>query len=483
MRNCILIFISLFIVQTVSSQYNIEFNIKPLSNDTVILAHYLSKSFSVQDTSVTDENGKVVFSGKNSLPQGLYIVYISPSLRFDIIVGEDQEFTVKTDTTNFINNTSVSGSNENQYFFEYQHFIAERRSTGANLQERLKKPVSIEDSTTARLEFDKINLEVKDFTEKLIDRSKGLFISKFLLSLKDVVPPPSPLNETGDVIDPAFQVKYIKHHYWDFFDLSDVRLLRTPIYEDKLKNYLENWIYPVPDSIFEEVDFLIEKSRSDSLLFRYMLTTLFNHYARSKFVGMDAIFIYIAEKYYIPEATWADKKFKEDLKERVIKQSPLLLGKIAPDVQLVWVDDDHFKVAAIDTSIKKDPYAGELFNLHSIKAKYIVLYFWEPECGHCKKVIPELHQVFLRNKDKGLQVIAINILGYPKKDTWVDFINQHNLFGWINAWNPYNTEPSYRDLYNIESSNILYLLDVDKKIIVKFIGPEQVEEIINNEMK
>ena len=112
-----------------------------------------------------------------------------------------------------------------------------------------------------------------------------------------------------------------------------------------------------------------------------------------------------------------------------------------------------------------------------------MLYFWEPECGHCKKVVPELHNVFLRNKDKGLQVIAINILGYPKKELWVDFINQHHLFGWINAWNPYNIEPTYRELYNIESSNILYLLDVDKKIIVKFVGPEQVEEIINREQK
>ena len=479
MRKCFLFFIALFLVKVASSQYKVEFTIKPLKNDTVILAHYFNKTFSVQDTGIIDENGTALLSGEKKLPQGLYIVYISPSLRFDIMMGDDQEFSITTDTLDFVNKTVISGSKENQLFFEYQRFLSERRKTGNQLQEILKSPTSKEDSIRARKDFDQITNEVKDFTEKMIEQSSGSFISKFLLSMKEIVPPPAPLNENGVVSDPAFQAKYIKQHYWDYFDLADVRMLRTPFYEDKLKNYLDNWIYPVPDSIYREVDFLIEKSRSDTLLFKYMLTTLFNYYARSKFVGMDAVYLYIGEKYYIPEATWADKNFVKDLQERVTKQSPLLIGKIAPDAQLVRLDDNHFQLAAMDTAIKNDPYSGTVFNIHSINAKYTVLYFWEPECGHCKTVIPELYKIFLRNKDKGLQVIAINILGYPKKALWVDFINQHHMYGWINAWNPYNMSPTYRELYNIESSNILYLLDENKKIIVKFVGPEQVEEIIN----
>jgi thiol-disulfide isomerase/thioredoxin len=479
MRKTILVIFTLSLTLLVNSQYHIEFNIKPLNNDTLILAHYFNKTFSIQDTGILNDEGHAILSGEKPLPQGLYIVYISPSLRFDIIIGEDQNFSLSTDTTDFINETSVSGSEENSLFFEYQVFLSEKRNIGNSLQERMTNPVSVEDSLEARVKFDEINETVKEFTEGIIARSQNMFLGKFLLALKEVSPPPAPLNENGEPIDPHFPVKYIKEHYWDYFDLSDVRMLRTPFYESKLQNYLDNWIHPSPDSIYHEVDFLIAKSRSDTLLFKYMLTTLFNHFARSKFVGMDAVYIYIAVKYYLPEASWADPEFVKSLRDRVQKQSPLLIGKLSPDVQLVSLDDNHFRLAAMDTTVKNDPYAGTMFNLHSVKAKYTLLYFWEPECGHCTKVIPQLYEVYKRNKDKGFQVVAVNILGYPKKAEWVDFVNQHQLYGWINAWNPYNISPSYRELYNIESSNILYLLDENKNIIIKFVGPEEVENIIS----
>ena len=479
MKKCIIFLLLVSLIQSVSSQYKIEFTIKPLKDEKIILAHYFNKSFFVQDSGLVNSKGSVILSGNKSLPQGLYIVYLNPSLRFDLIIGDEQHFSIITDTTDFVNHTVVTGSKENEIFFEYQRFLADKRKLSNQLIERFSHPADKVDSLSARTEFELVNEEVKDFVENLIHSHNDLFVSKFLLAMKEIVAPDPPRDEAGTVSDSLFQVKYIKKHYWDNFDLSDVRMLRTPFYEDKLTNYLNNWIYPHPDSIFKEVDFLIESSRTDTLLFRYMLSTLFNHYARSKFVGMDAIYLYIGEKYFIPEAWWADKKFIASLEERIHKHSPLLIGKTAPDIQLVRVDDDHFKFAELDTSIKNDPYVGTLFNLHSIKAKYTVLYFWEPECGHCKKVIPDLYDVFLRNKERGLQVLSVNMLGYPKKALWVDFINQHHMYGWINAWNPYNMEPSYREVYNVESSNILYLLDENKKIILKFVGPQQVEDFIN----
>ncbi len=478
MKQSTLILVLILLIQFVNSQYKLEFTIKPLKNEKIILAHYFNKNFFVQDSAFINNEGKAILSGTTPLPQGLYIVYLSPSLRFDIIIGDDQNFSIITDTVDFVNHTIVKGSRENEVFFDYQRFLADKRELSNSLVEKFTHPDSEADSLSARIEFEKVNQGVKDYIEDIISREKDLFVSKFLLSMKEVAAPDPPKNKAGIVADTLFQVKYIKNHYWDHFDLSDVRMLRTPFYEDKLKNYLNNWIYPYPDSIFKEVDFLIEKSRADTLLFRYMLSTLFNHYARSKFVGMDAVYLYIGEKYFIPEAWWADKKFLADLKTRVYKQSPLLIGKTAPDIQLVRIGDDHFKLAALDTSIKNDPYVGTLFNLHSVNAKYIVLYFWEPECGHCKKVIPDLYEVFLRNKEKGLQVISVNMLGYPKKAMWVDFINQYQMYGWINAWNPYKIEPSYREIYNVENSNILYLLDENMKIILKFVGPEQVEDYI-----
>jgi thiol-disulfide isomerase/thioredoxin len=300
--------------------------------------------------------------------------------------------------------------------------------------------------------------------------------------MKEVEVPDPPKDQNGNITDSSFQYRYYKTHYFDNFDISDVRLLRTPFYEKKLLGYLEKMIVPVPDSIYKEIDYLIKKSRTDTFLFKYMLATTFNHYANSNLLGMDAIYVYIAEKYFIPEASWVDPKFIQDLKGRIVKLKPLLIGKIAPDVQLVRVSDEHFKMAANDSVLKKNPYAGDFFNLGTVPAKFIILYFWESDCGHCQKTIPVLHKLYEKMKSRGLEVISVNMLsGIEGKVKWINFINSEKLYGWINAWNPYDF--SYRDIYDINSSNILYLFDENKKIIAKRINPEQAEQIIMNELK
>ena len=52
-------------------------------------------------------------------------------------------------------------------------------------------------------------------------------------------------------------------------------------------------------------------------------------------MGMDAVQVHIADKYYINESWWSDAKFLADLKERTEKAKPLLIGAIAPDVELM----------------------------------------------------------------------------------------------------------------------------------------------------
>jgi len=211
-----------------------------------------------------------------------------------------------------------------------------------------------------------------------------------------------------------------------------------------------------------------------------MLITLFNHFGRSSIMGMDAVQINIAEKYYIPESWWSEPDFIADLINRVEKTKPLLTGKIAPDIELMSVPADHIIQAASDTALKRYPHAGSQIRLHQIKSKYTVLVFWEAECGFCKTVVPELYDLYKQSlSDKGVQVIAVNTLfGEEGKELWIDFINDNQLYDWINAWNPYSYE--FKLTYDIVSTPQIYLLNENKEIIAKKINPSQVLEIINS---
>ena len=77
----------------------------------------------------------------------------------------------------------------------------------------------------------------------------------------------------------------------------------------------------------------------------------------------------------------------------------------------------------------------------------------------------------------GLQVITIQAINTKDaKGKWIDYANEHNLFGWTNAWAPYHNQ--WRDLYDASAFPIRFLID-DKGIIVsKGIVPEQIKEVI-----
>ncbi len=87
-----------------------------------------------------------------------------------------------------------------------------------------------------------------------------------------------------------------------------------------------------PDSLIVAVDYLLEGSKSEEELYRYMLITLFNHFAESKFMGMDVVYFHIAEYYYIPDASWSSAEFIDKLKENLDNNKPTLIGQTAPNL-------------------------------------------------------------------------------------------------------------------------------------------------------
>jgi thiol-disulfide isomerase/thioredoxin len=111
-----------------------------------------------------------------------------------------------------------------------------------------------------------------------------------------------------------------------------------------------------------------------------------------------------------------------------------------------------------------------------------LLYFWEADCGHCKKSTPKLYEVFEKYKDQGVEVLAVHVINSIEgKEKWIDFINEYELLDWTNCWSPHNND--FRTDYNLLSFPQLFLLDEDKKIIAKGLAPEQVGEILDRLLK
>lgn len=461
-----------------SRGYDIHIQIDGISEVQIILGHYFNKSMYPDDTTFVDSEGLGIFSGKELLPEGMYIIYLPSGQYFQIMMGSDQEFKITTDTVNFVTDAIVEGSADNRIFFEFQRYMVLKQKEIEKLQAKLKEAKNTKEKEKIRSEIGKLTMERRNKIEDIKSENSDLFVSTFLLATLDIEVPDPPENPDGS-IDSSWQYHYYRTHYFDNFDPADVRLLRTPLYEDKIMNYLEKVIPQIPDSLNKEIDYLLEGARSDSALFRFLLITLFNHYGKSNIMGMDAVQVHIGEKYYLIDAWWSDEKFITDLEDRISKLKPLLIGKVAPDAQLLVVPSDHFRNAEADSAMKRYPHVGQLMNISDIRSDILVLLFWEADCSHCKKVVPELYKYYKDTLESmGVKVLAISTLfGEEGKEKWVDFVNKHKLYSWINAWNPYDY--NFKVLYDIRSTPQIFILNSKKEIIAKRIGPEQVVEVIN----
>ncbi len=455
------------------SGYHISVKVDGLSESNLILGHYFGNSMYPDDTVSLNTNGEGVFKGKEKLQEGLYVIYFESGTYFELMMGEDQDFSFETDTSDYVRNLKFEGSKENEIFNEFQLYMLDMHDEAEAIQAELKIETKDKNKEKLKQQLEDLGNKRIEVIDKIKTENPDLFVGVFLKATLDVEVP----EDIKD--DQKERYLYYKNHYFDNFDLTDVRLAYTPLYEDKVIRYLDHIVLQIPDSLIKEVDIIIEDSRSDSALFRYVLITLFNKYLKSNIMGMDAITVHLAKKYYIPEAWWSDDKYIKDLKERVEILEPLLIGAPAPDVQLRFVPGDHFKQAANDTALKRYPHAGNFFNISEVDADFTVLVFWEATCSHCKKEVPALYKIYEDSlKAKNVQVIAISTLfGKDGKEKWIDFVNKNKLYDWINAWNPYDYK--FKEVYDIRSTPQIFVLDKNKKIIGKRLGPDNILGLID----
>lgn len=449
-----------------SQQYEINVHIENLEDSTIYLGYYYGDKQYAKDTLTLNSKGNGVFQGEDTLSGGVYFILVPGNLFFELLIDSDQKFNIKTiysnDAGELTKNLTSKGSDDMDLYLNYQRFMAQKGELAIDLRKRLKLSVdeNIKKQITDSLQL--LHNEVKTKWEYIeVNHSESLLAS-ILLCNKEIDIPEPPKDENGNILDSAFQYKFYKKHYFDYVDFSDERLLRTQFFHPKVNRYFEKLIIPAPDTIIEESIWLLEKASANEEVFKYTLQMLFNKYNNSKIMGMDKVFVFYAENYYLDgKAEWADSVWLKKVEERVIEIKPNLIGNKAPELKLISPND-------------------EFVSLYSINAEYTILFFYEPSCGHCKKTTPIMKELSDKYWEKGVEVLAIYT--QFEKEKWVKYIESQELDNWVNAWDPYN-QSNFRHNYDVRATPAIYLLDKEKNIIGKRIDVETVEKILEDRLK
>jgi peroxiredoxin len=451
---------SLVSFDSFSQGYKISIRVKGIKDSTCYLAYHFGDKQYLKDTAKADSKGLIVFEGNETLPGGIYLAVLPGKKWFEFIVSE-QNFSLETDTSNYIQDMKVKGSLENELFFSYQKYIYPRGEKADSLIKQMAHAKTKEDSAKLREQVDKVNKEVFSYRDDIIKNNPKTFVATLFKAM--IVKEPTKEEEEAAKArkDSTFKYVYYKNHFWDNINFSDDRITRSPIYHSKLKEYFTNLVYPNVDSINKDADILIAKAKANKDVFKYTVFYITNTYETSNLMGADAVYVHMVKKYYMTkQAFWVDTATLRKINERAMLLDPLLIGKKAP--QLVLADSNRKYVP-----------------LYSVKAKYTVVFFWDPNCGHCQKETPKLNEVYKKYKNDGVEVYAVDIDRDRKK--WVEFINKNQLH-WINVYDP-DYYVSFKQLYDIYSTPVMYVLNEKKEIMFKRIGVEQFDDIMADILK
>jgi peroxiredoxin len=442
--------------------YNIKIKINNISNTECYMGYHFAEKQYVSDTLKVDAKGNMIYTGTKPLDGGIYLVVTPNKKYFEVIIAGETEFSLETDTLDFVKHMKVKGSKENEWFYAYLNYMANKSKELEPLNKRYEALKSNKDSVELlRSKMSKIDKEIKDYKVNFMKENPASFLAKIFRTSQDPEVPEAPKLPNGKK-DSTFAYKYFKSHFFDGVDFSDARLLRTPLIYNKYKQYLEKLTYQIPDSIAEACIYIIEKAKANKEVFKYTVVYTTSTYESSKIMGMDAVFVRLVEEYYnTGQAYWADSTLMFKISDRARVLKPLLLGKKAPN--LLLYDDKN-----------------QLQQLWGVKAKYTVLCFWDPDCSHCKKTVPQLADIYHKSlKAKGFEVFGVCTETEGAK--WHKFIEDNKL-DWINVAD-LELHNTFRSIYDISSTPVIYILNEKKEIIAKKLGVEQIEEFTDSYIK
>lgn len=460
--------VALVKAQSPAPATHISFEVKPYKNQWVYLAYYYGGIKALADSAFLNADSKGVIKTSKPLPQGIYLL-ASPnkSILFEMMMGEDQTFSVQADTSDIEGSLKFSGSAENDLFASYTNFLAPRAKQADSLQ-RTMGSLSPQAAQQAGNTLQQLNQQIMQYRQKLMDEHPQSLLALMFKTLKNVNYPPK-LAQPLTRQDTIAQYRFGKDHYWDDVDFMDGRLVRTPVFENKLADYLENWVSPEADSVIFEFNWMIALGRNDDEMFRYLISYFVDHYMYPKIMGQDKVFLHVYEQYLSgdkPKADFLNAQQMKIIRDRAYMLMANQLGTKAWDMNL------------------PDP-TGKMQSMYNLKAAYTIVAFWDVHCGKCKEDMPKMDTLFQQKwKAKNVQVYAVMVNESSLND-WKPFVEKLNS-KWIHVHQPADMRaaeekagtPNFRQLYDMRSTPTLFLLDADKRIIAKNIGLNDLDKLL-----
>lgn len=481
-----LLVISILLLAPLSFGQKLKFKVEGHKDTTVHLVKWYGKGRYYADTAEM-KNGFVEFDGSKQ-QAGVLILFL-PSQDMLEFIYNNEEVYIETKLPDLMGNAKIKKSEENKIFYPYVRMMSSKNKDAQRWKEQQKNhEEGSEMYEKLQNQIDNATEEVEAYQANLVQEHGDMLVGKIVKMSMDIEIPEAPKDEAGNIIDSNFRFYYYRQHFWDNIDLTDSRLVRTPVFHNKLSQYFsKNMMVQHWDTVIHYAFDFCDRLDPKGDLFQYCVSWITSTYEQSKIMGMDKVFVYMGERYYCSlneegksPAHWMPEEKLKDLCEKVSTHKDLVMGAVPPNLILRDTTDKNWQ------------------DFYSLDKEYVILYFWDPECGHCKKITPKLQTLYEKKfRDRNIEIFAIGKAVGEDFDKWKAFIQKNNL-EFINVavtddlytkamedarqFVPkYTTLKSlnYQKTYDIFATPKMWVLDKDKKIIAKSLTISQLEDFLD----
>lgn len=243
------------------------------------------------------------------------------------------------------------------------------------------------------------------------------------------------------------RLHFVVNHYWDKFDFKDTAYIHAPdITEQAMANYID-LLTRVPQVMADScVTRTLENVSLEPKMLNYFVETLRkylfdpNSPMRNEEI-FEPVCRFVASYASADEATQSRARY---------------------DLKLI----DMNRVGSVAADFVYTLASGAQRRMHDLRSPYTLLLFYNPDCHGCAEVLAHMKSSPVLT-DAGIMK-QVSILAFYPDEEYKVWENHRDMIpsGWINGYDKELTVLD-RELYDLKAMPTLYLLDKDKKVLLK----------------
>lgn len=255
------------------------------------------------------------------------------------------------------------------------------------------------------------------------------------------------VQRASQMLDEAAQREYYAEHFWDEYDFADSTFVAQADNALMMQTLLTAVaLSTTPETTPDYLTKLMQRTVVSKTVMQYFLTM-------GEELFYDPNSPYRNDEYYIPMLRVALESGLLDEYERLPYES---------DLHIV----SQNRVGHVANDFEMTLASGQRISLYDIEADYVLLFISNPGCPMCRDVKEAiLASQLLRDmvEDESLKIVVL----YPDADldAWHAAKGDYPA-AWINGYDAEQTIEA-DDLYDLKAIPSLYLLDAEKRVMLK----------------